>query len=211
MRTSSTSGSNAASEGSMMAGCSRASATASWVLSPLPVMQRTISSLRGIRPCSINLRATANVTPPAVSAKMPSVRPKSIIASTISESAMSSPQPPLSRMILEAKNPSAGSPMASDLAMVFGLRIGLCVSQSFGPVTVRTDACRFLEVDRHKVTAFQPRCGSIAGYAVAETACRSAADRLDAELADLADRHRAQPLNQGEGSEVDGIVLAPAI
>jgi hypothetical protein len=61
------------------------------------------------------------VTPPAVSAKIPSVRARSPIASTTSSSVTEAQEPPLSRMACRAYQPSAGLPMASDLAMVLGL------------------------------------------------------------------------------------------
>ena len=53
------------------------------------------------------------------------------IASAISRSLTSSAQPPVSRITRPAKYPSAGSPMASDLAIVLGLRTGRCGSQPF--------------------------------------------------------------------------------
>src|SRR5262245_3641336 len=65
--------SNSSSRVPISTGCWSTSATASCVFRPLPVTHNTISSSRGSRPCSISLRATATVVPPAVSAKMPSV------------------------------------------------------------------------------------------------------------------------------------------
>src|SRR5262249_31946627 len=102
-RAPSTSGSNSSRAGRITAGFSRQPATASWVFRPLPVMHRTISSSRGMRPCSMSFRATATVTPPAVSAKIPSVRPNRAMASAISASVTSSAQPPDSRITLAAK------------------------------------------------------------------------------------------------------------
>src|SRR5439155_4402135 len=95
--------SNAANDGLITAGRFRTSATASWVFRPLPVIHRTISSSRPMRSCWMSLRATATVTPPAVSAKMPSVRPRRIMASAISASLTSSAQPPEPRITLMAK------------------------------------------------------------------------------------------------------------
>ena len=79
------------------------SRSGSWVFSPLPVMHRTIDSSRPIRPCSISFWATARVTPPAVSAQIPSVSARSFMASMIASSSTSSLQPPVSTISLEAK------------------------------------------------------------------------------------------------------------
>src|SRR5207247_3776275 len=49
-------------------------ATASSVFKPLPVTQSTTESLAGIRPAAISFLATPTVTPPGVSAKIPSHR-----------------------------------------------------------------------------------------------------------------------------------------
>ena len=69
---------------------------ASWVFRPLPVMQMTVEPSRSILPCSISFWATARVTPPAVSAQIPSVSARSFMASTIASSSTSSLQPPVS-------------------------------------------------------------------------------------------------------------------
>ena len=69
-------------------------ATASWVLRPFPVTQMTSDSFRPIFPAWASFRATATVTPPAVSVKIPSVRANSLIASTISSSVTASASPP---------------------------------------------------------------------------------------------------------------------
>ncbi len=61
------------------------------------------------------------VTPPAVSAKMPSVRASSPMPSMISSSVTAAHEPPERRMVSRAYQPSAGLPMASDLAIVRGL------------------------------------------------------------------------------------------
>ena len=95
--------SNSSRVGLMTTGRARWSTRASWVFRPLPVMQRTVEPSRSIWPCSISLRATATVTPPAVSAKTPSVSASSCMPSTISSSSTSSPQPPVSRISFEAK------------------------------------------------------------------------------------------------------------
>ena len=67
------------------------------VLRPLPVMQTTTGSSRPMRPSATSFRVAARVTPPAVSAKIPSVRARSSIASTISSSVACAAQPPDSR------------------------------------------------------------------------------------------------------------------
>ena len=61
------------------------------------------------------------VTPPAVSAKIPSVRASSSIPSMTSSSVTEAQDPPEDRMASSAYQPSAGLPMARDLAMVSGL------------------------------------------------------------------------------------------
>ena len=76
--------------------------TASIVFRPLPVMQATVVSFGPIYPCSISFLVTPVVTPPAVSAKIPSVSAKSWMPLTISGSETSSAQPPLSRIAREA-------------------------------------------------------------------------------------------------------------
>ena len=54
-------------------------------------MQITMDSSRGMTPVSISFWVAATVTPPAVSAKMPSVRASSSIPSMISSSVACSP------------------------------------------------------------------------------------------------------------------------
>ena len=95
--------SNSSRVGLMTTGLGIRSSRGSWVLRPLPVMQMTIESSRPIRPCSISFWATARVTPPAVSAQMPSVSARSLMASMIASSSTSSLQPPVSWISLEAK------------------------------------------------------------------------------------------------------------
>src|ERR1700759_3701949 len=72
-------------------------------------------------PPSASLASTAVVTPPAVSVKMPVVRASRRIPSRISSSVTASMPPPLRRARSSAYGPSAGLPIASDLAMVSGL------------------------------------------------------------------------------------------
>src|SRR5436309_2719700 len=76
--------------------------TASSVFSPLPVMQSTAASLAEIFPEAISFLATPTVTPPAVSAKMPSVSASSLIASRISSSVTSSAALAVSFITLKA-------------------------------------------------------------------------------------------------------------
>src|SRR6266568_4380834 len=71
-------------------------------------------------PSLISLRSTPRVTPPAVSPKMPSVAASSRIESTTSSSLTSAIDPPVRRTTSSTYGPSAGLPMASDLAMVAG-------------------------------------------------------------------------------------------
>ena len=61
------------------------------------------------------------VTPPAVSVKTPSVVASSLMPSTISPSLTAAKAPPVERTTSRAYTPSAGFPMASDLAIVSGL------------------------------------------------------------------------------------------
>ena len=62
----------------------------------------------------------ASVTPAAVSPKMPSVAASSRIASTTSSSVTSATAPPVRRTTSSTYGPSAGFPIASDLAIVAG-------------------------------------------------------------------------------------------
>ena len=59
-------------------------AMASVVFRPLPVMHTTVVSSDRMRPCAMSFCVTPVVTPPAVSAKMPSVSASRLMASTIS-------------------------------------------------------------------------------------------------------------------------------
>src|SRR5437867_4520722 len=85
--------SKAVSEGLIFTWASSRSWRASGVFRPLPVMDSTIDSSRGMTPRSMSFLAAATVTPPAVSVKMPSVRARSSIPSMISSSVASSPAP----------------------------------------------------------------------------------------------------------------------
>ena len=93
---------------------------ASTVFSPCPVTRATTRSSDRTTPWLTSLARVAMVTPPAVSAKMPSVRASSWIPSITSSSVTEAQEPPDLRMASSAYHPSAGLPMASDLAMVFG-------------------------------------------------------------------------------------------
>jgi hypothetical protein len=64
--------------------------------------------------------AVATVTPPAVSAKMPSVLASRRMPSTTSSSETLSTAPPVRRTTSSTYGPSAGAPIARDLAMVSG-------------------------------------------------------------------------------------------
>ena len=95
-------------------------ATASGVFSPSPELMMTVPASGSIWPSFSSLRSTASVTPPAVSAKMPSVAASSRIASTSSSSLTSATAPPVRRTTSSTYGPSAGLPIASDLAIVAG-------------------------------------------------------------------------------------------
>ncbi len=81
----------------------------------------TTRSSGRMAPEAASLASVAMVTPPAVSAKIPSVRASSPMASTTSSSVTAAHEPPDRRMTSRAYQPSAGLPMASDLAIVWGL------------------------------------------------------------------------------------------
>ena len=95
-------------------------ATASRVFKPLPVIKATTRSFGLMVPARASLASTATVTPPAVSAKMPSVRASRRMPSTISSSVTAATAPPERRTSSRAYVPSAGLPIASDLAMPLG-------------------------------------------------------------------------------------------
>src|SRR5689334_5865148 len=97
------------------------SATASSVLSPSPELMITVSASGSSWPVAISFFSVATVTPPAVSAKTPSVRASSWMPSTTSSSETSSIAPPVRRATSSTYGPSAGLPMASDFAIVSGL------------------------------------------------------------------------------------------
>ena len=72
-------------------------------------------------PRSASFRSVAVVTPPAVSVKMPVVWASRLMPSRISSSVTESTEPPERRARSSAYGPSAGFPIASDLAIVSGL------------------------------------------------------------------------------------------
>src|SRR3954449_9908493 len=96
------------------------SATASSVLRPSPVLNTTVSASGSSCPVSTSIFSVATVTPPAVSAKTPSVRASNWMPWTTSSSLTSSIAPPVRRTTSSTYGPSAGLPIASDLAMVSG-------------------------------------------------------------------------------------------
>ena len=93
---------------------------ASTVLRPCPVTRATTRSSGRMAPEAASLHRVAMVTPPAVSAKIPSVRASSPMASITSSSVTAAHEPPVRRITSSAYQPSAGLPMASDLAIVLG-------------------------------------------------------------------------------------------
>src|SRR3954447_7331931 len=97
------------------------SATASSVFSPSPELMITVSASGSSWPVAISFFSVATVTPPAVSAKTPSVRASSWIPSMTSSSLTSSIAPPVRRATSRTYGPSAGLPIASDFAIVSGL------------------------------------------------------------------------------------------
>ena len=72
-------------------------------------------------PRSASLASVAVVTPPAVSVKMPVVSASSRMPARISSSVTASMPPPVCCASSTAYGPSAGLPIASDLAIVSGL------------------------------------------------------------------------------------------
>src|SRR5439155_23763186 len=101
--------------------CPFAEVSTSAVFNPCPVTYATTTSSPFHRPARASFASTPIVTPPAVSVKMPSVRARSRIASTISSSDTASTTPPVSRAIRLTYTPSEGLPIAIDRAIVFGL------------------------------------------------------------------------------------------
>src|SRR5438105_624688 len=94
------------------------------VFRPIPVTYATTVSSARMTPCPASWASAPMVTPPAVSVKIPSVRARRPTASTMSSSDTSATAPPDFRHSWSAYHPSAGSPMASDFAMVCGRRTG---------------------------------------------------------------------------------------
>src|ERR1035437_2479444 len=78
------------------------SCTASSVFNPLPVTQMTAEESRGILPDAMSFFATPTVTPPAVSAKMPSVSGIVLVGWGISWSVTASAAALVSRITLSA-------------------------------------------------------------------------------------------------------------
>jgi len=102
-------------------------------LQPHPGDVRRPRSRRALTtPAAARRPNAAIVTPPAVSAKMPSVRARTPTASTISSSVTDSSEPPLRRTSSSAKWPSAGAPIASDFAIASGYRTVLLLSSRGG-------------------------------------------------------------------------------
>src|SRR5688572_342313 len=106
--------------GAMGSGIETESEIASVVLRPLPVMQSTTSSSADNLPLFASARAAATVTPAAVSPKIPVVSASNRMPSTTSASVTAAAQPPDERIACDAERPSAGFPIASDLAIVDG-------------------------------------------------------------------------------------------
>src|ERR1700722_8791631 len=115
----STSASNCSTDGSI-SWDSKVPRTASSVFSPSPVITSTTRSSGSMPPRAASFASTAVVTPPAVSVKTPVVCASSAMPSRISWSETESIEPPLFRAISSAYGPSAGLPIASDLAIVLG-------------------------------------------------------------------------------------------
>ena len=84
-------------------------------------MTSTTRSSGPIAPCAASLASVAVVTPPAVSVKTPVVSASRRMPSRTSSSVTASIEPPLLRASSSAYGPSAGLPIASDLAIVSGL------------------------------------------------------------------------------------------
>src|SRR5215204_6661854 len=96
------------------------SAMASSVFSPSPELITTVSTFGSSSPSWMSFAVTPTVTPPAVSAKMPSVLARRRMLATTASSSTSATTPPVRRTTSSTYGPSAGLPMASDLAMVSG-------------------------------------------------------------------------------------------
>src|SRR5215831_2163716 len=110
--------SNASSVGRIAAPAG--AATASRVFRPSPELMMTVSAPGSSTPSASSRRSTPRVTPDAVSPKIPSVAASSRMASTTSASLTSATLPPVRRTTSSTYGPSAGLPMASDLAIVDG-------------------------------------------------------------------------------------------
>src|SRR5262249_36314854 len=129
--------SNSDRRAAMIGGRRRTGTSGAGGLSPWPGMHTAMLSPGSMRPSARRRRVAARVTPPAVSVKMPSVSASRRIASTISSSEAAAAHPPDARIAWLAYQPSAGLPMASDLAMVSGLLTGrMCSCPSRTAVTI---------------------------------------------------------------------------
>src|SRR4051794_20313314 len=104
---SSSSGGNASWKASRVGGITAVGptvrSTASSVFRPCPVTYATTRSSERTMPSAASRFSVAMVTPPAVSAKIPSVRASSFIASTISSSVTAASPPPVWRTASSAK------------------------------------------------------------------------------------------------------------
>src|SRR5881392_2289512 len=87
-------------------------------------MYRTTDSSSPKAPRRASAFAVATTTPPAGSARTPSVLARSAQPSSTSSSLTDPADPPLARMISTDPSPSAGAPIASDRATVTGPRTG---------------------------------------------------------------------------------------
>ena len=68
-----------------------------------------------------------------------------------------------------------------------------------------------LQVGRDEDVSFQPGRGAVGGNAVGQIAGRGTADRAEAELAGLAQRHGNHAILERQRREIDGIVLDPQL
>src|SRR4051794_2452405 len=115
----STCATNSSSDGAI-SWLSKVSRTASSVFRPSPVMTSTTRSSGSMSPRSASLASTAVVVPPAVSVKTPVVWASRRMPARISSSLTASMEPWVRRARSSAYGPSAGLPIASDLAIVLG-------------------------------------------------------------------------------------------
>src|SRR5207249_1751921 len=156
--------------------------------------------------------STAVVTPPAVSVKMPVVSASRRMPARISSSVTASIDPCERRARSSAYGPSAGLPMASDLAIVAGLT-GLQTSRpsanavatgeqpvavvvvaadldEVGAVDAGAEDLLLLEVGGDEDVGLQPERGAVGGHRVGQVAGRRAGEDLEAQLARPGRGHR---------------------